>query len=469
MKNNNLVAGVDVGSSSIKWTIYDYNTHKIMHYGNLRYPSGTFNRDNIDIITIGKFFKKIISMLYEYGVSNVGMSTMAPILIALNEENIPMTGIPYNSLLGSEFLKDLPVEYVHNSTMNVPNVQFFYQKIKWLEKHRPNILLKTKHIVDLNGFLFSSLGKNGKQMVEDVNTALEWGFLNYSTKYWDNELLNISNIADKLPDLVNPEFFKCYRGMNVSIGTVDTIASALGSIGMDSSKIFITNGSTLCAGYVSNEPLNTRKLYNDLFFQGKYLVNGCNSQYSTILDWAETSFKRHINVNRINTNPLNIIFLPYLEGERCPIFNTEIRAGFYGMDKSTTRNDLIASVVHSLAYISIDMIEHLQSVGDANQQYASIIAGGGLSKKNLASIISSMTGLRYEITGVDPATLGASLIAMKGNDIIKNYPKNTRDFGLIIEKTIEPDTNFLSHEKTYNNFKKIRDMILKNIASEKKL
>ena len=152
MVKEKLIAGVDIGSSSIKWAIYYSANGKILDSGSIRYPHGTFDKDNIDVNTIAHIYLGLLNNLNDRGVSYVGMSTMAPILVCINAEKLPLTGIPYNSLQGSEFLQELDYGYIRKITLNVPNVQFFYQKIKWMEKHVKNILPATKWIVDLNGF-----------------------------------------------------------------------------------------------------------------------------------------------------------------------------------------------------------------------------------------------------------------------------------------------------------------------------
>ncbi len=463
MSKNKLIAGVDVGSSSIKWAVYDLEDMELLRAGNVRYPKGTFEKDNVNVDVVADTYLHILNMLDKMEVSYVGMSTMAPILICMNSEKIALTGIPYNSLLGAEFLSDLDADASRDTTLNVPNVQFFYQKIKWIKKNATNIFTATRWLVDLNGFLLEKLENKKNRPVQDINTALEWGLLNYKTMTWEPSIVMELGIENRLPELVQPEYSCKYRNMVVSIGTVDTIVSALGSIGTDSNKFFITNGSTLCAGYVSRTPVKSNTLYNDLYFQGKYLINGCNSQYSTILDWAESNFKRSIDVNRIDMNPRAITFLPYLEGERCPIFNTEIRAGFYGIDKWSTNDDMIAAIVHSMAYLSVDMIENLMMSNEGEHHFNGIIAGGGMSKVNIGSIVATLTNLRYEITGIEPTTLGACLISMKGNGIIDNY--STGKYHLLkIEQKIKPDTSILTHKISYDRFKKFRDSTLRTLS-----
>jgi sugar (pentulose or hexulose) kinase len=284
--------------------------------------------------------------------------------------------------------------------------------------------------------------------------------LNSKTMEWELQTVQKLEIETRLLyELVQPEYSREYRSMAVSIGTVDTIVSAMGSISLDSNKFFITNGSTLCAGYVSRILIISSTLYHDLYYKGRYLINGCNSQYSTILEWAERNFKRSIDVNRIDMNPRAITFPPYLEGERCPIFNTEIRTGFYGIDKWSTEDDMIAAIMHSMAYLSVDMIKNLMKSNQGAHYFTCIIAGGGMSKVNLGSIVAVLKNLRYEITGIEPTALGACLIAIKGNGLIDKYSVSKYHLLKIDHKT-NPDTSTLTHEISYERFKGFRDSII---------
>ena len=87
-----------------------------------------------------------------------------------------------------------------------------------------------------------------------------------------------------------------------------------------------------------------------------------------------------------------------------------------------------------------------------------------MSKINIGSVVAALTNLRYEIAGMEPTTLGAMLIAMRSNGMIDRYPTTTKSYGLKIDYEIEPNTSVLTHKKSYEQFKKYRDSILRILS-----
>ena len=456
--NSLLIGGVDVGSSSIKATLYDAKTFKVTKRKRIRYPQNTFQENHVDVDIVFKMFKQILDEFVSLGVKGVCISSMAPIMVLVDSDLRPLTGIPYNSLRGSEYFSKLRNYEFQKMTLNALNVQMLPHKIMWVKENLPTVFKRSRWILDLNGYIFNRLMENSYEIpVQDINTSFEWGLVRHDSMDWWHELVHDLGVTEKLPILVQPEFSGTYRTVEVSIGTVDTILSALGLLGISDSKMFASNGSTLCAGFVSDVPANSSVLYNDIFFEDRFLVNGCNSQYSTVMDWVHDIFGRNVDVERIDINPRSVLFLPYLLGERCPVFSPELRGGFFGLEKSTTQDDLIASVVHSLAYLSADMISNLVLI--ARRSPNMIVAGGGFSKQNLGRIISSLTNMKYLIVDGEPGTLGAALVSMKSLKLIKHYPADTEKFGLKEKASIDPDPSYRVHEENFHRFTKLRNAL----------
>ncbi len=453
------VGGIDVGSSSIKWAVYEAETLTEMASGRERYPAGIFNRDSVDVQKIFRLFRKYVHLLRSKGVSRIGLSCMAPVMILTGRHWETYSSFPYNTLIGSDHFTELVDFRFMEKTGNPLNVQMFPQKIRWMMKHSDHLLEKAVYITDLNGYLFSRLtSREGVKPVEDVSSALEWGLFDIRSRAWWNDIIDYLKIEDKLPELVTPEYASEYGGVDISIGTVDTLVSALGSVGISKKNAFAINGTTLCAGFVTNKQVRSQGLYNDIYFDGNYLVNGCNSQYSSIIDWAERLLDVKIDVNRVDISRKAPVFLPYLLGERCPLFSTSIRGGFFELDADTGKSDLVRSVVCSLAYLGADMMESLAAASEGKLKRA--VAGGSLTKKNLATVISSLTGMEYEMLDYDPTTLGAVLIAMKAGGCIGRYPAGISRAGRNAKMIFSPTEPHKEQIAAYEKFRKLRDMLI---------
>ncbi len=458
MGSAHLVGGIDIGSSSMKWTIYDYRARQVVDAGKKRYPYDLVKPDTIDVDGIFTMFREQFQRMAAENVSAVGLSCMAPIMIAVDSNFESLLSIPYNSLAGSELFGEIGSFDFKKHTLNPLNVQMFPQKILWGRNNLPDKMREAAHFVDLNGFLFNKMWRNGGGTpLQDIATAAEWGLVDVPSGDWWSSLVEHLGIRGKLPKLVRPEYSRNVDGVSLCIGTVDTLVSSLGAIGTAENHIFASNGSTLCAGFVSRRPVVTDRLYCDLYFSGRYLINGCNSQYFTLLEFAKRVLDLDIDVDEIESSPTGLIFIPYLQGERCPIFDTDIRGGFYGFGPTTTRADIATSIAHALAYLSADMFNNLIEIADG--AIDEVVAGGGLTKKLIGSIASTISGLNYRICNYDTGTLGAAIMALKATGVIADYPADASAF-IHDEGTVLPATPSLkAHIGNYRKFIEIRERL----------
>lgn len=108
------------------------------------------------------------------------------------------------------------------------------------------------------------------------------------------------------------------------------------------------------------------------------------------------------------------IFLPYLTGERSPHGDPHIRAGFFGLEDTTSRAGLCRAVVEAVAFTFADAVE---SFGDTINGLPHLSAiGGGSKSPFLLQLIANTTGQRIGRTvGSDAGpAMGAARLAACG-------------------------------------------------------
>ena len=138
-----------------------------------------------------------------------------------------------------------------------------------------------------------------------------------------------------------------------------------------------------------------------------------------------------------------IIFLPYLLGERAPIWDNSARGVFFGLERMHTRKEMTRAVFESTGFIDLDMIGAIEEMG---LSVRSIRLSGGLARLNLVSQIKAdITGREVQVLSeFETTATGAAMIALYGQGIYKSLQEAVEQF-VQIRMLIKP--NLKNHEK----------------------
>jgi xylulokinase len=176
------------------------------------------------------------------------------------------------------------------------------------------------------------------------------------------------------------------------------------------------------------------------------------------LDWlADVFHTRAADLTRPleadTGGPGEVMFLPYLGGERTPHNDAAIRGSFTGLSYATDKTALARAVLEGVAYAFADCLAALRNAG-ADVQRAFAIGGGSRSRKWLR-IIANALDIVIDVpeegdfgAGLGAARLG--LIAAEGADpfAVCAPPK--------IRETIEPDRNLVpAYAAAYATYRKL--------------
>jgi len=106
-----------------------------------------------------------------------------------------------------------------------------------------------------------------------------------------------------------------------------------------------------------------------------------------------------------------LIFLPYLQGERCPHTNPNARGAFIGLRTNSRKSDVIRSIMEGVTFGLKDVLEVLINLGMSPKD---IHTSGGGSVSSLWRQIQADIFNREVTTldfGADASALGAGIIA----------------------------------------------------------
>ena len=118
------------------------------------------------------------------------------------------------------------------------------------------------------------------------------------------------------------------------------------------------------------------------------LLNG-----ASCLSWAANAIRRPdvgellAEVERAYRGPSELLFLPYLTGERTPYNDPDAKGVLYGLTAAATASDIIQSALEGVAFALADGQESLARAGTRAKRLA--ITGGGARSGLWAGIIAA--------------------------------------------------------------------------------
>jgi xylulokinase len=154
-----------------------------------------------------------------------------------------------------------------------------------------------------------------------------------------------------------------------------------------------------------------------------------------------------------------VIFLPYMAGERSPIWNPDACGVFFGLNFGVTRKEIIRACMEGVAYALRHNLETAQAAGAQAKTLRAM--GGSANSRIWTRIKADVTGCRMEVPASDTATtLGAAILAGMGTGVWQSFEDAARQT-VRVRKTFEPDRavkdvydrGYETYRKLYENLK----------------
>ena len=345
------------------------------------------------------------------------------------------------------------------------SVSLMLPKILWLKHNAPNIFDKTRYFLTPNDFLIYRL--SGQVCTDELN-ALKYHYSLKDNAYPERLLQKINVPLRKLPEVkvtgslihtLPPDVAKklgCSTETKIVLSSYDAICSFVGSGVSNEGEASDVSGTVTVFRVLSRKDklLPSNRVYTTPFSQGKFnIIGGSNNLGGGLIEWVKQCYyqkeeypyevmEKEANESEIGAK--GIIFLPYLLGERAPIWNDNARGTFFGLERMHTRKDMTRAVFEASAFIDRSMME---AIGETSSGVATVRLSGGLARINLISQIKADVIGREVIvlSEFETTALGAAMIVLNGQEKI-SFSSLATKFSKI-RMTIHPDTE--NHEK-YN-------------------
>ena len=254
----------------------------------------------------------------------------------------------------------------------------------------------------------------------------------------------IGNIREGLP---------C-AGAKMVTGAMDAWSGLLGAGVCDEGQCVYLSGTSEILGIVSSRKIPTPGVIVFPKCEGIVLHAGPTQSGGASVEWLSRLLGQTasgISGLASSANPKQPLplFLPHLEGERAPLWDTKARASFSGLSSAMGAPELARSVLEGVGYSAKLVLESLQKSGDLEPEIINH-SGGGASSDIWCQIRADILGrpiLRTKLR--DAGVLGAAMMAGVGSGLFPSLKSAALHL-------VQPDRIFLpdqsEQERHMKNF-----------------
>ncbi len=162
-----------------------------------------------------------------------------------------------------------------------------------------------------------------------------------------------------------------------------------------------------------------------------------------------------------------VIFLPYMAGERSPIWDVNAKGVYYGLDFSKTKGHFIRAALEGVAF---SLKHNLEIAEEAGAEIGELRSMGGAANSRLwTQIKSDVTGKPIAVPSSDTATtLGAAILAGVGVGLYEDFEEAVR-LTVKVKRHHRPEMkNNDIYNKNYKTYIKLYDNLKDIMKSEAK-
>ncbi len=331
---------------------------------------------------------------------------------------------------------------------------------------------KAARFVGIKEYIFFRL--TGEYLI-DYSIASATGLFNIEKFDWDEYTLNYLGLtADRFSEPVSPyhlvnlpadNALGLPEGTPLVLGASDGCLANLGSGAIVPGTMAVTIGTSGAVRISSPKPFADEQMRTFCYILDKetYVIGGASNNGAVVFEWLKDHFFDEIDYDDLFDEAADIplgsdglLCLPYLLGERAPLWNSAVRGGFLGLDIYHTPTHFVRAVMEGT-------LLNLFSIGKVlleNQKIKAIFANGGFAKsKSWVQMLADVFGITVNLNDtVETGSVGAALMGLKALGHIENYG-DARQFTQIGHIFKPNAANHKAYQELYKNFEEWAEIL----------
>jgi len=347
---------------------------------------------------------------------------------------------------------------------------FLLPSLLWLKKHETALYKKIAKISSPKDYLAYKLTGN---LATEPTDALATAAFDYQKNNWSQKIIRFFKLNPAIFPEIKPTLMpygtitaniavitKLPQGIPV-YGASDQAMSALGTGLVQSGQASValsTGGQFLVVAKkgIIDPKRRLHTLNHALPNIGLYMAATLSAGFS--LRWfkdlvccqPETEFKDFTaGINRIQIGADDLFFLPFLNGERTPYFNPNLRGAFIGLTSRHKQLHLVRAIMEGVAFSLRECLNVFQDLKLPINKV--ILSGGGSQNPVWRQILADVLNLPMKTINIsDHSPFGAAILAKFAQNGVAKLPA-------FYKKIIHPIDYLYPNENSVKKYKILFD------------
>jgi xylulokinase len=329
------------------------------------------------------------------------------------------------------------------------DASFVAARAEWFARMEPSKWAKARWVMGPKDFVAAKLtGRVATDRLSNVGVAGADG-------YHPEALALVDGLADKLPDILEPEtILGRVHSADLVVGTMDAFGAVFGTRTTESGRGMVCCGTSLVVAAASKRSLPGRGVVTFPPRRGLYVHAGPTQAGGDAVQWW--SQVSGLSIEEVFHSAAHgepgVIFTPHLQGERAPLWDSDVRASFLGLSSTTSTADMSWAVLHGVAMSARHVLEAVEAAcGFALPSLT--FSGGGARSELWVQLHTDVLNRPIERLRVSDSTvLGAAILGAVGAGV---HPDAESAAACVVktEKVVLPSSNAERYHALYEGYR----------------
>ncbi|SFP73091.1 gluconokinase [Parafilimonas terrae] len=492
----NIIA-IDIGTSNCKAVITgtDLKALKTFEYATTPItPRQGWNEQNAVTIfnAVVKLLQQSIRFCGEENIACVSFSAAMHSFLAVDKNGVPLINmITWADLRSAKYAQALEKKNLAKKLYKATGVPIHAMsplcKLMWLKAEQKAIFRRAHKFISIKEYIFFKLF--GKYII-DHSIAAATGLMDAKNICWYGEALRLADITkEQLSELKPVEHYetallspikkklKLKKEIPFVLGASDGALANLGCGIVNANNAAVTVGTSGAVRITSNKFLIDKKqrLFCYYIGDGAYITGGALNNGGIVLQWlVEKILKQPFRDEKqldvlfksaaaVKPGSNGLIFLPYILGERAPVWDENAKGCFIGLTETHTEAHIIRAALEGVCFAVVDVLLALEETsGNIKNIY---LSGGILKSEVWVQLLADISGKKIMLNeAADASALGAAFIGRKALGNVKSLA--AAKMFLQNVKTVKPSAaNHRIYKKYFTVYNDLYGK-LKNVFAE---